>query len=224
MRIRLFSLLALTVFAGGCSETTLRSGRTPEPMPRSAPSVLSIGSVTVDVNNRYIEIPGRVNMTEACVELLACGPGGKTHESVFVVNASPTDFQAAMLLLGLRPGIAPDLSRGLGPEGPPIGIEISWVQDGRKFTVPGEQALSNRVEEAVLNSAGWAFTGSEVVDGYFMAEVDETFVATYWDPWAIINLSDPAGINDSLIVPNPKALPPIDTEVVLRFEASGARP
>jgi hypothetical protein len=215
-------LLALTAFAGGCAGTLPTSAPSSERPAPSAPRVISIGSVTVDVDGRFIEVPGQVNMSEGCVELLACGPGGKTHESVFVVHASPTDFHAAILLLGLRPGTAPDLALGLGPEGPAVGILVSWEQDGRQVKIEAEQTLFNTADNTTFRDAGWAFTGSEVVDGFFMAEVEESFVATYWDRWAILNLSHPAGIDDTLIFANPEVLPPKDTEVVMRFEVSGA--
>ena len=218
MRIRLFSLLALTIFSGSCAGSLPRATRSSGGMAPSAPRVISIGSATVNVERRYIEVPGHVNMTEGEVELLACGPGGKTHESVFVLRAGPTDFHAALLLLGLRPGIAPDIYRGLGPVGPEIGIAVSWEQDGRQVTIRAEQTLSYRLDNTALSDAGWAFTGSEVLNGFFMAEVDESFVATFWDPWAILNLTDLAGIDDTLIVANSAVLPPIDTEVVMRFE------
>ncbi|MFH0954275.1 MAG: hypothetical protein V1873_08095, partial [Verrucomicrobiota bacterium] len=66
--------------------------------------IARLGGVRIDPASRTVLATGWVNQVVGLIELLACGPGGKTHESVFVLDVNPLDLQAGLLLLGLRPG------------------------------------------------------------------------------------------------------------------------
>ena len=209
-------LLTWLFFLAGCANGS-PPGTPGAAEEHSGPRKLSIGSVDVHLDDRIVEIPGHVNMTNGVVELLACGPGGKTHESVFVLNARPTDLHAAFLLLGQRPGTAPDPSRETPPSGPLIEIEVSWQEDDILVCIQAGKTVSNRMNQSVLEQADWAFTGSTIIDGSYMAEVDESFVATFWDPWAVLNLSHPAGGDDTALMVNAEALPAKGSRVTFRF-------
>lgn len=178
---------------------------------------IRLGNVLVDPQHREIRVPGWVNITEGAIELLACGPGGKTHESVFVLDVNPLDLQAGLLLLGLKPGIPPT---GLG-EGPPRGTSvdlfIEWDQDGQQHAKRAESFVYNYEIEAALPDTHWIFTGSVIEDGQFKALAEESLIATYWDPWAIINIPLPCGSNDEILAVYRQAIPPLKTPVTMRI-------
>lgn len=185
---------------------------------RHAPAAWSrIGSVEVDTANRQIRAEGFVNMDRGPIELLACGPRGKTHEALLVLQISPVDLQTALLLLGLQPGTDP-VDLGVGPpDGPQLDLWVEWQAGGETVRRRAEHLVFHRADGRALPETGWAFTGSQVIDGRFMADAEQSFVATFWDPWAILNLPLPCGGDDTLLQVNETEVPPAGTPVHLRL-------
>lgn len=176
-----------------------------------------LGNVLVDAHNREVRVPGWVNMTEGAIELLACGPGGKTHESVFVLDVNPLDLQTGLLLLGLKPGIPPT---GLGegcPSGTSVDLFVEWNEDGQKHAKRAESFVFNYENQSVLPSTPWVFTGSVIEEGQFKALAEESLIATYWDPWAVINIPLPCGSNDEILAVHRQAIPPLKTPITMRI-------
>lgn len=185
--------------------------------PRLAQPV-RLGSVEVDAAARCLVATGFVKQVEGVVELLACGPGGKTHESVLVLNANPVDFQAALLSLRLKPG-APMQDRGMGPPtGAPVELWIEWTENGKTRAVQAHEVLYDHRDNKPM-ATSWLFNGSMMKEGKFMALEEESFIATYWDPWAIINFGGPLGEDDEALFIKRGVLPPLDTPVRLIVRA-----
>jgi hypothetical protein len=157
---------------------------------------------------------GYVNQVAEAIELLICGPGGKTHESAFVMQAHALDLQTALILLGLEPG-PPHAELGEGPpRGPIVDIWVQWTDEsGKQHTAPAETFAIEVETGKALPHTGWAFTGSIVQDGRFMALAEESFAATYWDPWAILNIRNDVGADDEALAVNRNRIPPLGTPV-----------
>lgn len=187
------------------------------PPPPPPPSRVVLGAIEVDAEAKTIHARGWVNMDRGLVEVLACGPRGKLHESVFVMDAGAVDLQAALLLVGLEPGRFPRGDRMMPPVGPQVDILVEWSHAGRHTVLRAEQTLIHTNRQASLPETGWVFTGSEVVDGQFKAEVDESYVTTYWDAWGILNLPLPCGGDDALLFARSEVLPPVGTPVSFRL-------
>jgi hypothetical protein len=182
---------------------------------------VALGSVTLYPADRSLVVTGWVNQARGLIELLACGPMGKTHESVFLLTADPLDVQAGLLLLGLKPGKAPTAA-GVGrPEGSGVRLTVEWSLDGTNHVARGEEFVRNTDEDKVLPATDWVFTGSKFSEGRFGASLDESFVATYWDPWAIINLPLECGANDEILVVREGFTPPEGTPIRMRFTVGG---
>jgi hypothetical protein len=163
---------------------------------------------------------GWVNQASGLIEVLACGRSGKTHESVFVLDVNPLDLQAAALLLGLKPGTAPT-EAGVGqPKGDSVHILVEWDEAGTSRVARGEAFVMNTENKSVLPETTWVFTGSAFHDGQFGAVLDETFVATYWDPWAIFNLPLECGANDEILVAREGFTPPEGTPIRMKFRVA----
>lgn len=189
------------------------------PVPMARDQAVDVGSVRVDPVTRSLAAPGWVNQVSGAIELLACGPGGKTHESVFVLDVKPTDLQAALLLAGLRPGQG---LTGLGqgrPQGAALDLWVEWQDGDRARRERAERFVFNTEERKVLPATPWVFTGSVFEDGEFKASAEESLVATYWDPWAIINIPLACGTNDEILCVNTNLVPPLQTRVTLRIRA-----
>jgi hypothetical protein len=180
---------------------------------------VAVDSARVDLGSRSVIATGFVNQARGPVELLACGTGGKRHESVLALQTRLLDLQTALLLLGLE-GSAP--MKGLG-DGPPRGaaveLRVEWEEGGTVRQVDAGQLLLDQQSGRAPEQAGWVFTGSAFEDGKFMALAEESVVATYWDPWALINIAPPYGDDDERLAANEARLPPINTPVRLIITA-----
>ena len=181
--------------------------------------VAAVGSVRVDSRARTVTATGWVNQVVGPIELLACGPGGKTHESVFVLDVNPVDLQTGLLLLGLKPGTPPTALGEGQPRGTPVDIWVDWQEGGRVRSRRAESFVFNIEARKVLPSTPWIFTGSVFEDGEFKALAEQSLVMTYWDPWGIINLPLPCGSNDEILVVNTNTVPKIRTPITFRIQA-----
>ncbi len=178
--------------------------------------VLQVGNILVNKKEGSVLINGQVNMQEGLVEYLACGSFGKLHESVLRLYSEPFHIQIALLLLGLEPGKRKLKKQGaLGiPSGDPIEIWVSWFSDDKKtITHRAEDLLFNKQSGRAMKETQWIFTGSQVIKGRFMAQVEHSIAATYHDPYAIIDHPLKTGIDDTLYYANKMVLPPKGTTI-----------
>lgn len=181
-----------------------------------------VGSVRVDPRTRTVSAAGWVNQVSGAMELLACGKAGKTHESVFVLDVNPMDLQTGLLLLGLQPGTPPvGLGDGM-PSGPELELWVDWKDGDQERSLRAEQFIWNVEDDAPLPETGWVFTGSMIEDGEFKAMAEESLIATYWDPWAIINLPLPCGANDEILLVATNTVPALHTPITMRCQARAA--
>ena len=203
-----FTVAIIMLGAGGCASVDL-SESLPPPNPKP------LGSIWIDPARHELIVSGFVNQVQGAVELFACGPGGKTHESILVLFGEPADIQTGLLLLGLKHG---EPMKGLGqgpPEGDRVNLTVHWEQDGEvRFASAGELILDYQRGKSFRN-ASWVFNGSKVENNYFLALAEESLIATYWDPWAIINIATSEGRDDERLAANTKKLPPRQTPVRL---------
>lgn len=197
--------------ASGCA--TVRVA----PVPEEA-RLIRQGSVQVDPVLRCVVVTGFVNMVEGPIELMACGPGGKVHESVLVLQTDPVDLQSALLLIGLKAG-PPMKELGLGPpQGDRVALWVRWEQDGRTVTRPLEDLAYDLKRGKSLLTKGWVFTGSMFENGKFKALAEESLIASYWDPWAILNVQSNLGGDDEALMVNDQTVPPLHTPITLLIE------
>lgn len=161
----------------------------------------------IDEARRSLRIPGRVNMDRGPVEVLACTPGGKVHESVFVLDVPPHALQVGLLLLGLHPSADPDTADR---------VAIHVTHRGGP-AVPAERFLVDARTGANLADEGWWFRGSRVVQGIFTAELSGTLVATYGDPSAILDNPRDSATNDEIISIDRQTIPQKGDSVEVEF-------
>jgi hypothetical protein len=217
----LLPLLAVACFAG----LRLPGGALPPASPVANPEPpgrkIVLGTVKVDATSKVVHATGWVNMTNGVVELLACGPRGKVHESVFVMDAKAEDLQAALLLVGIPRGRFPEGGEWKPPVGSNVDILVEWSIGNNRRRVSAQETVWNVLTQAPLADTGWVFTGSMIEDGRFMAASEESFITTYWDYWAILNLPLAVGGNDGALHARSEILPPKGTPVSFEIKARG---
>jgi hypothetical protein len=180
--------------------------------------VFLVGNVTVNKPEEYISADGEINMDEGLVEYLACGPMGKLHESVLILHAQPYHLQVAALLLGLEPGDNPlDRQGGSGiPQGDSVEIWVSWrTNDQKEVRKRAEDLIFNVKEEKSMPHTHWVYTGSQIIDGKFIAQTEQSIIATYHDPFAMFDHPLATGMDDTLFYANKQKVPPKGTPVTL---------
>ncbi len=204
------------------------------PVRKLAEGLYQIGRLQLDARRRAVRCAGEVNMDAGGpIELLACLPRGKTHETVFTLDLEPIHLQTALLLLGAEPGRNPaydypewDEDR-LRPPGDLALIRVEWEADGARRSAPAEAFLYNVVADTPMAPATWAFLGSAVVDGRFGADLDGSLITTYHDPLAVLEMNLPTVNDDVYYHVNESRCPPVGTPVelviILAARAEGRR-
>ncbi len=180
----------------------------PDSVKKLADGKLAIGSIVLDREKGTFTLPGRFNQKEGIVEYLAVGPKGKTHESVLVFEVEGIQLQVACILLGLQQAPLPeqkdldllvhrsdkrepDPAPPTTQESSAVEIWVSWKESalagGKTVRHRAEDLLWNKEKSKPMEHHPWIFTGSTFWNGHFVADTDQSYVATWPDRSAIFN-------------------------------------
>lgn len=232
------SLLCL----GACASVEAHTSP-PEPPPvaqastaRGAPAepidelFASLG-VRRTADRKALEVRGWVNLTAGVVEVLACAPEGKLHESLLVLDCVPSGLHAGLLALGLEPGM-PGRIEGGGEFHPPTGariaLELRWTDEGgvERRTRP-EDWLWDARERRSMPPQDWIYAGSFEVplEGRpgsvsLAADAVKSLVVTYHDATTLLQLEGVQSLDDTTWEVNSRAVPPKGTPVVVVFRGT----
>ena len=105
----------------------------------AAPSKLKFPGVTINLQERCVDVEGSVCLRRGPLELVVCTKGTKEHESIVAIEAKPMHIHAALLLLGAKPG-SPATRKQLGDQAerwfdvPPSGgpVDVFLVLKGKE--------------------------------------------------------------------------------------------
>jgi len=187
------------------------------PIEKLSDSVYRIGTVRLDREKREIYLSGRVNMNRGIVEVVACGPQGKLHESIFVLDVVPHDVQVALLLLGLdesRVQLSDDGKHLL--HGDTVTIFARWQIGQEQVSYAAEDLIATADNQDRVSLQSWIFVGSRIIDGVFQADVQQSIISTFYELDAqncIIGGAFAREHDFSDFVANEKILPPRKTPV-----------
>lgn len=182
-----------------------------------------------DVN--ALEIDGRVNMSAGAIEVFACAPGGKLHESVVVLDCVPSGLQAGLIALGLEPGSPVEFGAGGAfkpPSGAAVEIELRWRDDqGREQTARAEDWIWDEGRGAAMERGAWIFAGSVEQPApnaadlvCFAADAVKSLAVTYHDASSVLENPRARAIDDTAYSANPHAVPPVGTPIVAVFRGA----
>ena len=210
--------------------------------PKEAGTLSLAGGGRLKLKERRLEIDGVLCKRDAKVllELLACAPGGKEHESAFILKVPARELHTALLLMGLESG---EDKGGGGPRfqgdpAKPVGdrivIEVSWTLNGETTTYPAEDLLLDQLANAPMKRTGWTFTGSKMIDevdvdtgrptgrSFYVATRERSLVTVYHDPTTVLDNPMKNGGSDLVYVPRTEILPPVGTPVTFVFRPASA--
>lgn len=140
-------LAALLVWANpGGAEESADTGTPPEAPVAGKdgkPEALSLPGLKINLKENCVDVDAKLCLEAGMLELIACTPDSKEHESIVSLEAKAAHIHAALLLLGAQPG-NPAMRRPVNEEQtrwvdlPPRGseVEVSLVfQDAQGKTV-----------------------------------------------------------------------------------------
>jgi hypothetical protein len=206
------------------AEDLWRQGLKPLPVEKVSPGVFRLGEITIYKETGTVVFPAKVNMDKGLLEYLLVRSSGKTHESLLRTEVDPYNLQIAFLLVGFEGTDQPLAFQGAPetPRGNPVEIVVEYKnQDGKIQSTPPEKWVVKRSENASrdVGKIDWVFTGSEIIDNRFMAQMDGSIVAIYHDPIAMIDNASPGGESDEIWFVKEGVVPPAGTPVTITIKA-----
>lgn len=131
------------------------------PAPKGAQPLSKTGRAWIDREKRQVIVDARVSLRRGLLEMFACPPNTKEHESVVAVDSDAFVLHAGLLAVGAEPGspvvFAPEYQ---APTGTQIGIDVHW-QDEQG--VPHKARAQDWIRDARTKKAmdlPWVFAGS----------------------------------------------------------------
>ncbi|MBI5215017.1 MAG: hypothetical protein HY960_04640 [Ignavibacteriae bacterium] len=197
-----------------------KSNQTQEnPIEKISENTYRIGKLILNSLDGTVKLNGTFNMEKGIIELLACATGGKTHESVIVLDVVPYHLQVAMILLGLKyKGGVEYQGDPSTPQGDSVEIWVTWKHENNDITVRAEDLIWDVKQSTSMEHTPWVFVGSKMVEGRFMADQEKSLITTFHDPFTIFDNPLQGGSNDELYTVNEKLVPKKGTPVTLTIK------
>lgn len=240
MVIRGMSLTRIILVACTCLAVVAAESEPPTGTTPSEPSTLRTADVAkkqrrlphlhVDRKNKLVDIDATVVLRKGdWIELLACLPGSREHESILTVAARPSHIHLALLMLGAEPG-KPMMWRLEGddvkirpPSGAKVAVSIITKKDGKTIETKANQWIVNQKTKKVMPDNIWLFAGS----GFVQWEGKQVYRADAGGSViSLVNFGDdmlarPTRLtshdDDALWGARTKAIPPIGAAVTVRL-------
>ena len=180
--------------------------------------------VRIRWRDRVVEIDARVVLREGPLELFACSPQTREHESIFAIKARPLHVHQAMGLIGLLPGNPVTFQKETQALAPPRGakvlIDVVTGKGESSRTMPAASFVRSAGDRKPVGDVDWVFAGSKTMSsGRYAADSEGTVIALVDFDTALIAVGAlHSADNEALWVEaNTDAIPPLDESVVIRI-------
>ncbi len=215
----------------------------PATRPITRPGVIDYQrGIRINWRQHQVEATGRIVLRQGPLELFACSPNTREHESIVCIDARPLHLFQALGLIGLTPGhpgrILPQTGEYQGATGDPVEIEVQYEQDGQTRHEPIESWMRPALDRPPqvgqgqtrtdnqkgpgpdLDPLPWVFAGSYVTkDGVFAADPEGTVISVVEFGSSLIALPDyHSDSNAELwLQPATERIPPLMSRCTLLF-------
>jgi hypothetical protein len=174
----------------------------------AATNEFMLGEVRVDPAARSISFPAQVNQRIGAIEYLLVHETGKVHESIFKTSVGAQQIHAAALLFSEKAtNGAPKLKVST--------IEIFWKQDEKEKRLNAAELILDKKNHRPLGNTKWAYRGSRLIGGVFLAHRDGSIVAIMEDRDALIDQDTPDAADDENWEPVSARVPPLGTPLTV---------
>jgi len=194
------------------------------PEAEAPPRFVRLGKVRAYVQEKRVEIDGAILLEPGVmIEVLACTPSGKIHETVMTCDAVPSHVHAALLLIGMKRGKPVDFQgENMTPTGDPVKVTVRWKEGDHERTVRAEDLLKNVKANKPMAHQYWVFCGSvedpQNEDTPYLADLAGNIITTYHDSATVIDNPSEGGADDDLLSINGDVCPPPGTPITLILE------
>lgn len=227
--------------AGGKTNATVVASNA-APATATANKELKLPGLTINLEQRSVDIESSVCLHHGSLELVACTKDTKEHESIVVIAAKPIHVHAALLLLGAKPG-NPAMRKVVGenndrwihipPSGGPVDVYLVFEDETKKlverpisdFIVSSkEQSEDPSGEAGKFPTHTFIFTGSVLIKGgsgpgkYLCDESGNVIsISTFGDE--VLSLPEVHSSENEALAWQVKgdALPAVGSKVILRL-------
>ena len=187
----------------------------------------------IDVKNRRITLRTSVCLTDGILELLVCKAQSKEYESILSTPASPSDLHAALLALGLTPGLpartatAPDRQTVvvLPPQGAELSVRLRW-KDAKSAVHEANASdwleFSGMKPKETVMPKNWVFVGSDITPaGTYWADDDGDIISVSNFAASVIDVPFESTRKNRVVTYRTRkaAIPPLGTDVDVIIEA-----
>jgi hypothetical protein len=200
------------------NKKSIKNDKKDAPIKKVAQHTYKIGNVIIDFKNKEVRVPGVVNMNLGMIEYLAVSKRGKDHESILVLDAEPVNIHAGLLLLNINPGKQPNKNGELS--GDLVKLFVSWKENNKEKRLRAEALIFNQQKKVPMRNTKWIFNGSVIEGKRFMAQEEKSIVATFYDPFALINNPLPTSQDDTVYEVNVMCVPKEETPIILIIRKS----
>lgn len=178
--------------------------------------------IVIDWSAAAVELDAKVVLREGPLELLACSPQTKEHESILVIPARPLNIFQALGLIGLQPGSPPfydeKQEKWYPASGEPLELRVRWRAGDSARDEPATKWLSEPRTGKPPESLIWVFSGSVMREREkFAADGDGTVAAVVDFDSALISPSVRHSADDEelWLIANKDEIPPVGTRCTL---------
>ena len=189
---------------------------------RASTGSYQFGPIDIDQDKREFSIPAVCNQTSGLVEYALVHEDGKIHESLIRTKVSPKLIHASLLLLKEKPQPAffkfVEGNSSKLTQMPEIEIMVEWEHNGSNHKTLINSMVLNQTDNRELSESAFVFTGSRVVEGTYLAEMDGSIIAVYHDNRATLNSRDLNSNSDDVWIANESKMPPKNLPVLVRFQ------
>jgi biopolymer transport protein ExbD len=198
------------------------------------PVIKTLPGIVVDTKAKEVRLESEVCLQRGGLELLACSPGTREHESILVVKAKPSHIVFALALVGLSPG-QPGYMTEAGSFSPPGGTVVDITArftvsrpDGKIeiVEVPAWKLLKPaRSESGLERPIQWVYVGRPSEAALRAADQEGTVICLSNFTEAVLDVPfESTSVNaDLLYEANPAVVPPPKTPVELILRPTAER-
>jgi hypothetical protein len=182
----------------------------------AATNGFNLGEVRVSPSSLAISFPAQVNQRTGLVEYLLVHETGKVHESIFKTKVGGQQIHAAALLFVEKSATATNAQPKLK------NIQIAWSENGAEKRFSAAELILDKKKKRALGETKWAYRGSRLIDGVFLAQRDGSLIGIMEDRDALIDQATPDASDDENWEPLTDKLPALATPVTitLMFETA----
>ncbi len=218
--IALFSCSALT------GQTSAPADRAPAQPPVERSAAYAPG-IRINWARSIVELDGTVVLRRGPLELFACTPRTREHESIVAVHARPQHIFEALGLVGLEPGApahyGPDGRRRVAARGAALRIDVA-VRTGETERVFGvHEWMRHAGGGRHLERCDWVFAGSRrLPNGGFAADGEGTVICVVDFASAVIALPDTHTSDNAAlwVEADSEQIPPLGTACIVRISSA----